>query len=221
MHVIVVAQSKGGVGKTTLAINVASDIARFGRSVTVVDADPQGSALQWAEPRRLSFPVRQELLSLRNQLTWVRNVLKTDTDFVIVDLPAGFGPAFETAVLVADLVVVPCSPSSLDIGAAEATIAKAREARRADSGGPRLRLVTVPTRVDASFEEGAEILEALADLGEPVAPPLAYDIAFVRSFAAGTAVPSDAETSGAGHDVRKLSLFLMRQILPRGQKLGI
>ncbi len=221
MHVIVVAQSKGGVGKTTLAVNVANDIARSGRTVTVIDADPQGSALQWAEPRLLPFPVRQELLTLRNQLLWVRNVLKTDSDFVIIDLPAGFGTAFETAVLIADLVVIPCSPSSLDIGAAQATITKAREVRRADVTSVRLRMVTVPTRVDPAFEEGAEILDALADLGEPVAPPLIYDIAFVRGFAAGTAVSSDGETSRAGHDVRKLSLFLMRQILPRGQKLGV
>ena len=221
MFVIVVAQSKGGVGKTTLAINVASDIARGGRGVTVIDADPQGSALQWAEPRRLPFPVRQELLMMRNQLLWVRNVLKTDADFVIVDLPAGFGIAFETAVLIADLLVIPCSPSSLDIGAAKATISKAREVRRADAATPRLRIVTVPTRVDPAYEEGAAILDALADLGEPVAPPLTYDIAFVRSFTAGTPVSADGEESRAAEDVKKLSLFLMRQIMPRGQRLGV
>ncbi len=221
MIVIVVAQSKGGVGKTTLAVNVAGDITRYGRTVTLVDADPQGSAHQWAEPRKLNFPVRHELLTLRNQLLWARNVLKSGSDFVVVDLPAGFGTIFETAIAIADLLVVPSGPSSLDIGAARATIAKAREIRRGDVSGPLLKVATVPTRVDMAHEEGTEIMEALLDLGEPVAPPLSYDVDFVRSFTAGTTVSAEDQGGRASEDVKKLSLFLMRQVLPRNQKLTI
>lgn len=215
MIVIAVAQSKGGVGKTTLAVNVAGEITRYDRSVTLVDADPQGGACRWAEPRRLDFPVNRELLSPRNPLLWVRNVLKSGSDFVIVDLPAGFGPAFEAAVMIADLLVVPSGPSSLDLGAARATIARAREIRRGDPQGPPLKLVTVPTKVDLAFEEGTEIVEALHDLGEPVATPLSYDVDFVRSFTAGTTVTDAGPASRAGDDVRKLSLFLLRQVMPR------
>ena len=220
MIVIAVVQSKGGVGKTTLAVNVAGDITRYDRSVTLVDADPQGSAFQWAEPRRLPFPVRQELLTLRSPMLWVRNVLKSGTDFVVLDLPAGFGPVFDTAVMIADLLVVPSGPSSLDIGAAKATIAKAREVRRGDPTGPKLRIATVPTRIDLSHEEGAELTEALLDLGEPVAPGLSYDVDFVRSFTAGTTVSTDDKASRAGDDVKKLALFLMKQVLPRDTRLS-
>lgn len=219
MIVIAVAQSKGGVGKTTLAINVAGEITRYDRSVTLVDADPEGGASQWAEPRRLDFPVCRELLSPRNPLLWVRNVLKSGSDFVIVDLPAGFGAAFEAAVLIADLVVVPSGPSSLDIGAARTTIAKAREVRRNDPQGSSLKVVTVPTKVDLAHEEGTEIVEALHDLGEPVATPLSYDVDFVRSFTAGTTVSASRGISRAGDDIRQLSLFLLKQVLPRHAKL--
>ena len=221
MIVIVVAQSKGGVGKTTLAVNVAGDITRYGRLVTLIDADPQGSAFQWAEPRKLPFPVRHELLNLRNTLLWVRNVLKSGSDFVVIDLPAGFGLIFDTAIMIADLLVVPSGPSSLDIVAAKTTIAKAREIRRGDPTGPTLKIATVPTRVDLAHVEGEEIVEALLDLGEPVAPGLSYDVEFVRSFTAGTTVFVDGEETRAGEDVKKLALFLMKQVLPRSQKLTI
>lgn len=221
MVVFVVAQSKGGVGKTTLAINVASEIVRSGAKAAVIDADPQGSATLWAEPRRLAFPVRQDLVTHRNQLLWVRDVLKTDAEVIVIDLPAGFGMAFETAVLIADLLIVPCGPSSLDISGTEATIAKAYDVRRQDKGSAKLRMVTVPTRVDPAYEEASEIRGALADLGEPVAPPLAFDMAFVRSFTTGTSVASDVDDTQAALDVRELARFLRQQVQPRGTRHGI
>lgn len=219
MIVIAVGQSKGGVGKTTLAVNVTGEIARYGKRVTLVDCDPQGSATQWAELRRLPFPVRHELLVNRNQLLWVRNILKVPTDIVVVDLPSGFGPLFETAVFVADLLVVPCGPSSLDIGAAHKTILKAKELRRLDLVNG-LKIVTVPTRLDLANEESTQIREALEDLGEPVGPALSYDVNFVRSFTAGATVSDLDETGQASAEVKKLSVFLLRQILPRGDAVA-
>ncbi len=221
MIVIVVAQAKGGVGKTTLAVNLAGDIVRYGRTVTLIDADPQGSATEWAEPRRLAFPVRHDVLTLRNQLIWVRNVLKTRSDFILVDLPAGFGTIFETSVLIADLLAVPCGPSSLDINAAQKTIVKAREIRRFDLPPNGLKIATVPTRVDPDHEEGGQIIEALADLGEPVAPALSYHIDFVRSFTGGTTVSALGEHVAAADEIKKLSFFLMRQVLPRQDPLDV
>ena len=221
MIVIVVAQGKGGVGKTTVAVNLAGDIVRYGRTVTLIDADPQASATEWAEPRRLGFPVRQDVMTLRNQLVWVRDVLKTPSDFILIDLPAGFGPVFDTSVLIADLLAVPCGPSSIDINAAQRTIAKAREIRRCDPPASGLKIATVPTRVDPDHEEGTQIIEALADLGEPVAPSLSYHIDFVRSFTSGTTVSALGERATAAADVKRLSFFLLRQVLPRHDPLAI
>ena len=215
MIVIVVGQSKGGVGKTTVAVNLAGDIARYGSSVAVVDADPQGGASHWSRPRQLNFPVRQHLLTPRNQLVWVRNVLKTGTEFVVLDLPAGLGPIFETAVMIADLLVVPCGPSSLDIGGAEGTIARAREVRRSDRSGAPLKIVSVPMRVDTSHEEGSQIVDALSELGETVGPSLSYNVAYVRCFAAGVTVSSSHGSESAAEEVAQLSIFLLKQTKPR------
>ena len=216
MIVIAVGQSKGGVGKTTLAVNVAGELSHYGKTVTLIDADPQGSALQWSEPRRLTFPVRQELLANRGQLVWVRNVLKSPSDLVILDLPAGFGQLFETAVLIADLLIVPCGPSSLDLGAAQKTILRAKEVRRVDLMNG-FKIVTVPTRVDVSTEEGAQIADALGDLGEPVAPGLSFDMDFVRSFTSGSTVFDLGRSENAAEEIRELSNFLLRQTLRRSE----
>ncbi len=219
MIVIVVGQSKGGVGKTTVAVNLAGDIVRYGGSVAVIDADPQGGASHWSRPRQLSFPVRHHVLTARNQLLWVRNVLKTGSDVVVIDLPAGLGPIFETAVMIADLLVVPCGPSSLDIGGAEGTIARAREVRRTDPSGSSLKIVCVPMRVDSSHEEGSQIFDALSELGESVGPSLSYNVAFVRCFAAGVTVSSDQGSESAAEEVAQLSRFLLKQTKPQHDRL--
>ena len=215
MIVIVVGQSKGGVGKTTVAVNLAGDIVRYGSSVAVIDADPQGGATHWSRPRQLRFPVRHHVLTTLNKFVWIRNVLKTGSDVVVVDLPAGLGPIFETAVMIADLLVVPCGPSSLDIGGAEGTVARAREVKRSDPSGAPLKIVCVPMRVDRSHEEGSQIVDALSELGESVGPSLSYNVAFVRCFAAGVTVSSDQGSESAAEEVAQLSRYLLRQTKPQ------
>ncbi len=215
MNVIVVGQSKGGSGKTTLAVNVADHVARQGRATTLIDADPQGGAVTWAAHRRLSVPVHHSPVRTRNDLLWVRNTLKTGSELVVVDLPGGFGVSFKVAVLVADLLVVPCGPSSLDIVAADRTIARARELRGTDATAAKLKVVTVPVRVDDKHPEGLQVAEALAKLGEQVAPTLSYDVAFARSVTRGTAVSALDDGGRAAVEVARLAAFLMRQIRPQ------
>ena len=215
MSVIAIGQSKGGVGKTTIAVNLANDIVRHGRSVTLIDADPQESATQWAQPSRLPFPVRSVVLSPGRPLIWVRDVLKTNSDFTIIDLAAGLDTSFETAVLIADLLVIPCGPSSIDLSAAQKTITRAREVRRLEPVPTAFRMVTVATRVEARTDEGAQIEDALTDLGETVAPSLSFDGFHARSFAEGVAISEMPGCSGPSDESKRLSLFLLHQILPR------
>lgn len=218
MIVIAIGQSKGGVGKTTLAVNIAGEIARYGRSVTLIDVDPQGSATRWSEPQRLGFPVRKDLLQLRKELIWIRDVLKTDSDYVVLDLPSGLGPAFDTGILIADLLVVPSGPSSLDINAADLTIKRARTTRATE---PRtvLKIASVPTRIDLEHEEGNQIREELQDLGEPVAPSVSYDVDYVRCFTAGQSVSSYVPGGRSSKEITAVCLFLLRQVLPRRDPL--
>lgn len=215
MFVFSIVQQKGGVGKTTLAIHIAAELRARGKKVLVVDADPQASALAWASPRKLGYEVRGELVKDQNVSHWLRNVLKQQADFTIVDTPAGLGPVFRAAVDIADLVIVPCGPSSLDLNAARLTLSEVGTALRSDARS-LARVVTVPTRVDVQQPEGQQLAEELSSLGESVAPPLSQDVYYVRAFAQGVAVTTAAPASPAAGEVRAVTDYLLRRLAERG-----
>ena len=117
MKTVLVASSKGGVGKTTIATHLAAESALAGRKTVLVDADPQGSSTRWAERRAgLDSAVLPIDGSSRHKTAW--KSIPDGTDRVVVDAPAGAHPdALETYLDHADALVVPVLPSALDIDA--------------------------------------------------------------------------------------------------------
>lgn len=118
MKTIVVASSKGGVGKTTIATHLAAQAAQAGQRTVIVDADPQGSSTRWAQ-RRAGMANGAVLPIDGTKRNWQKSV-PDDTQRVIVDGAAGAMAADLEAFLdQAHAVVVPVLPSALDI---EATV---------------------------------------------------------------------------------------------------
>ena len=117
MKTVLVASSKGGVGKTTLSTNLAAHYAVEGKRTVLVDADRQGSARHWAEKRaHMPHPVLPLDGTRRD---WDRK-LPEDTQVVVVDAAAGaHGAELAHFLDVADAVVVPVLPSAIDV---EATV---------------------------------------------------------------------------------------------------
>ena len=118
MKTILVASSKGGVGKTTLATHLAAQSALAGQHTVLVDADPQGSSTRWAR-RRAGLDSAVLPLDGTGGRGW-RKQVPDDTSVVVIDAAAGamaseLGPFLERA----DTLVVPILPSTLDI---EATV---------------------------------------------------------------------------------------------------
>ena len=113
MRVIGVIGRKGGVGKTTVAIHLAAELASARRRVVVVDADMQGSAAYWAEPGNLPVPVVHLPLEGASAVAaWNRDIQTLDADDVVVDGPPHLDAALGGIIGLADVVVVPCGPSA-------------------------------------------------------------------------------------------------------------
>lgn len=119
MKTVLVASSKGGVGKTTIATHLAAQSALSGQRTAIVDADPQFSSTRWAQRRAgLDSAVLPVDGTHRQKMAW--KSLPEDTQRVVIDAAAGStADSLENWLEHADTLVVPVLPSALDI---EATV---------------------------------------------------------------------------------------------------
>jgi chromosome partitioning protein len=121
MRTVLVINSKGGCGKTTVTTNLASYYAASGSRVAIKDYDPQGSSLQWLRSRAAHLPqihganaAPQKGHQLKSFRTWV----PPDTDLQLVDAPGGVkGILLQELMGMAEFVVIPVGPSSIDVHA--------------------------------------------------------------------------------------------------------
>ena len=136
---VLVASSKGGAGKSTIATNLAAHYATDGKNTVLVDADRQGSSLRWCEKRALHVNAVLGLPGLRRD--WEKQV-PDDAQRVIVDSAAGIraGDVGEYLERV-DAIVVPVLPSAIDLEATEPFLAELAELPRIKRGKVAVGLV--------------------------------------------------------------------------------
>jgi chromosome partitioning protein len=176
---------KGGVGKTTLAVHVAEAMARHGQQVLLVDADPQGSALDWAAARRGEprFAVAGlPRASIHTELPGLAH----GRDVVLIDGPPRVNDVARSAILASDLVLIPVQPSPYDVWAAKEIVDLVLEARVYKSG---LRAAFVVNRKIVNTALGRDVTEALATYPLPVLEAaICQRVAFAESAASGQTV---------------------------------
>jgi chromosome partitioning protein len=165
MAVIVVANPKGGAGKSTLATQISGYLAARGKAVTLGDLDRQQSSRQWLDIRPAHLPRIQPWDITRDQIA---RPAKGATD-AVVDTPAGLhGARLDAAMKVADLVVVPLQPSLFDMQATHAFLHELRAHKRAG----RVRIGLVGMRVKEHTIALERFQEFVATLGIPLVTTL-------------------------------------------------
>lgn len=198
---ITVAQGKGGVGKTTLAVSIAGELSSRGLDVALIDSDPQRSAAHWAEPGNLHFPVYAISLATETVAGWARDVREIRADFRVIDT-APSQREMGASIALSDVVIVPCTASGLDLEATSSTLSIIRAVRSRREA--KLNVILVPNRVDGRTLEGRHLVAELNTFGETVSAPIGNRSAFVRAYSTGQAVSDFAAGRAADLEVRQL-----------------
>jgi len=204
--IITLSSLKGGTGKTSLSVHLAHAIALSGSRVILIDADPQASASDWAAARedKPPFPV----------VGMARDTLHRDLDdltenyaHTVIDTPPRVSALARSAILAADLVLIPVQPSSYDVWAAAETVKLVEEAQQYKGN---LKAAFVINRKITNTSIGAEVSAALSDYSPPVLESaIAQRVSFAEA-SAGYTVLEDAPKSAAADEIRALADNVLR-----------
>ena len=211
--IVALLNQKGGVGKTTLATHIAGELAMRGQHVVLLDADPQGSSLDWTQRRS-----QQGLPRLFSAVGLARETLHQEApelarraDHVVIDGPPRIAALARSALLAAERVLIPVQPSPYDLWASAEMVALIREAQ---VFRPALRAAFVINRRVSTTVIGREARQALADQPLPALPVLSSEvrqrIVFADSVAAGRLARETAPDSAAAREITALVDELLR-----------
>jgi len=194
VQTILVANPKGGSGKTTLATNIAGWLAGKRQRVGLLDADPQGSSSQWLARRPALFPPVAGFAGDARR----REIKDVAPEWLVVDSPAGLhGDDLRDAVKRADAMVVPVSPSAFDMDATERFLAVVGELKAVREGGVAIALVAM--RVDARTRSAADLETFLGQFDLPLVTHLRDTQVYVYCARDGYSL-FDLPRSRAGQD---------------------
>jgi chromosome partitioning protein len=211
MKTFLVANPKGGSGKTTLATNLAGYFASRGRHVVLSDMDRQESSLCWLERRSSDLPLIHALNGRGGHLS------SLSADINVIDSPAGLrGDKLSDAVKAADWVIVPMQSSMFDINATQDFLEVLREEKAVRK--ERTFVAMVGMRVNARTKAALNLEEYLAQSGFPVMGHLRNAQVYVHAAEEGLSL-FDMSPSRVKQDIQQWSNLL--QWIRAGENKGV
>lgn len=165
MSILCVGSTKGGVGKTTLAVNFTVALAQCGQDVLLIDGDDQGHAQAFTEIRAAARPDQgpgyTAVTLLGQQIRTQVRQQRDRYDQIVIDVGGRDTASLRNALLVSDLIVVPTQPRSADLWGAEATVELIAQARDLNEN---LKALVVLNLADATGNDNNASESALEDL---------------------------------------------------------
>jgi chromosome partitioning protein len=211
LRTLAVVSSKGGSGKTTLALHMAVAAEAAGRRTIVADTDPQKSAWEWRQARGQAAPevaIMQPEMITRFQ----GPIERSGYEFMIIDTAPFAGPGVEAAIAAADLTLIVARPNMLDLWSVEYSAEQVRAAR----GRGLFVLTQAPSR--RGGVENAAVLSAaqrLTSYGFPVAEVgLRARVAYSASIGAGRTAIETEPGGAAAREIGRLAEAVMARVWP-------
>ncbi len=216
IKIISILNLKGGVGKTTLCINLASMFKKKKMKPLVIDLDPQKSATMWSQQKGSDFPIDVLPLSLESGPTKFKKdldscILEYIPSVVLIDNPPELDSTSQCSCLLSDLVLIPVSPSPLDLWAAEKALQVIKEARLERKGGLPKALF-LPSKLQVGTVIGKDLLKTLKEFKEKITPPVYQRVSMVESALAGTTIDNYAPQGPSHKEFANLFNFVYKQL---------